>query len=65
MTPEIARLSETVAGLVFPIIIYSVLPGYRRFLTAPDGHDIVSSLVNDEREDSEQPRHHVTRLRSV
>jgi len=40
LTPEIARASEMVLGLLLPAVVYSVLPGYRKFSSEPDGSDI-------------------------
>jgi len=40
LTPEIARAAEMVMGLLLPAVVYSILPGYRRFTTEPDASDI-------------------------
>ena len=40
LTPEIARAMEMVMGLLLPIVVYSVLPGYRRFTSDPDASDL-------------------------
>ena len=66
VTPELARLGESVAGLVFPLIMFTVVPGYRRFRSVVDNHDVLDD-DRDEKEYSEEPAHHghVTRLRFV
>eukprot|EP00092_Neocalanus_flemingeri_P021172 GFUD01022946.1.p1 GENE.GFUD01022946.1~~GFUD01022946.1.p1 ORF type:complete len:375 (-),score=85.63 GFUD01022946.1:119-1243(-) len=40
ITPEIARAVEMVLGLLLPVVVYSVLPGYRRFSSEPDASDL-------------------------
>jgi len=40
LTPEIARAAEMVMGLLLPAVVYSILPGYRKFTTEPDASDI-------------------------
>jgi len=40
LTPEIARAIEMMMGLLLPIVVYSVLPGYRRFTSDPDASDL-------------------------
>jgi len=61
LTPEVARASETLAGLAFPLILYMTLPAYRRFSTVPDDTDFELEVERDEREESDPP-HGVTRL---
>ena len=40
ITPEIARAVEMLFGLILPAIVYSVLPGYRKFCSQPDTSDL-------------------------
>eukprot|EP00092_Neocalanus_flemingeri_P064416 GFUD01078171.1.p1 GENE.GFUD01078171.1~~GFUD01078171.1.p1 ORF type:complete len:375 (-),score=86.46 GFUD01078171.1:157-1281(-) len=40
ITPEIARAVEMVLGLLLPVVVYSVLPGYSRFSSEPDASDL-------------------------
>ena len=40
LTPEIARASETLMGLILPIVVFTLLQSYRRFQTRPDSHDL-------------------------
>jgi len=51
LTPEIARAVEMVMGLLLPGVVYSILPGYRRFTTEPDASDLRRSK-NDEYDQS-------------
>jgi hypothetical protein len=39
LTPEVARAVEMVTGLVLPILVFIMLPAYRRFESQPDGSD--------------------------
>ena len=40
LTPEIARASEMALGLLLPAVVFSVLPGYRKFSSEPDTDDL-------------------------
>lgn len=40
LTPQIARATEMVLGLLLPIVVYSTLPPYRKFTSEPDGCDV-------------------------
>jgi len=40
LTPEIARAMEMGMGLLLPIVVYSLLPGYRKFSSEPDDSDL-------------------------
>jgi len=43
LTPEIARAMEMGMGLLLPIVVYSLLPGYRKFSSEPDDSDLKRS----------------------
>ena len=62
LTPEVARMSENVCGLVFPFLLFSILPSYRKFSSAPDTSDL-SYEDRDEKDESSEPPHCVTRIR--
>ena len=40
LTPEIARASETLMGLILPMVVFTLIHSYRRFETRPDSHDL-------------------------
>eukprot|EP00092_Neocalanus_flemingeri_P020274 GFUD01021957.1.p1 GENE.GFUD01021957.1~~GFUD01021957.1.p1 ORF type:complete len:376 (+),score=81.03 GFUD01021957.1:122-1249(+) len=40
LTPEIARAAEMGIGLMLPIVVFTMLQGYRKFSSKPDGSDI-------------------------
>ena len=55
-------MSENVCGLVFPFLLFSILPSYRKFSSAPDTSDL-SYEDRDEKDESSEPQHCVTRIR--
>ena len=49
LTPEIARATEMLMGLILPIVVFTMLRSYRRFENKPDGHDLRwSSKYNEQ-----------------
>lgn len=55
-------MSENVCGLLFPFLLFSILPGYRKFSSSPDTSDL-SYEDRDEKDESSEPPHCVTRIR--
>ena len=39
VTPERARAAEMAFGLVLPLVLFILLPPYRKFGSKPDNHD--------------------------
>ena len=62
LTPEVARMSENVCSLLFPFLLFTILPGYRKFSSSPDTSDL-SYEDRDEKDESSEPPHCVTRIR--
>jgi hypothetical protein len=50
LTPEIARASEMALGLLLPVVVFIVLPGYRKFSSEPDADDLKRSRRETEKQ---------------